>query len=80
MVNYHIQQTIPLLQAGLKVIAYETVPSCKEAMAILKAADSIDYSYNFWISFSCKVNFEFSDVLKSSCVTVIFCSWMSRLI
>ncbi|VDK71635.1 unnamed protein product [Litomosoides sigmodontis] len=54
MVDYYIQQTIPLLQAGLKVIAYETVPSYKEAMAILKAVDSIDYSYYFWISFSCK--------------------------
>ncbi|VDP12281.1 unnamed protein product [Onchocerca flexuosa] len=56
MVDYHMQQTIPLLQAGLKVIAYETVPSCIEAMAILKAADAIDHSYNFWISFSCKDN------------------------
>ncbi|VDK66996.1 unnamed protein product [Onchocerca ochengi] len=54
MVDYHMQQTIPLLQAGLKVIAYETVPSCTEAMAILKAADAIGLSYNFWISFSCK--------------------------
>uniref|UniRef100_A0A915PES4 C2 domain-containing protein n=1 Tax=Setaria digitata TaxID=48799 RepID=A0A915PES4_9BILA len=54
MVDYYMQQTIPLLQAGLSVIAYETVPSCKEAMAILKAVDAIDYSYNFWISFSCK--------------------------
>ncbi|MCP9266373.1 Homocysteine S-methyltransferase 1 [Dirofilaria immitis] len=54
IVDYHVQQTIPLLQAGLKVIAYETVPSCKEAMAILKAADTIGHSYNFWISFSCK--------------------------
>ncbi|KAL3981810.1 Homocysteine S-methyltransferase family protein [Acanthocheilonema viteae] len=54
MVDYHMQQTIPLLQAGLKVVAYETVPSYKEAMAILKAVDSIDYSYHFWISFSCK--------------------------
>uniref|UniRef100_A0AAF5RT11 Hcy-binding domain-containing protein n=2 Tax=Wuchereria bancrofti TaxID=6293 RepID=A0AAF5RT11_WUCBA len=54
LVDYHMQQTIPLLQAGLKVIAYETVPSYKEALAILKAADAIGYSYNFWISFSCK--------------------------
>lgn len=68
LVDYHMQQTIPLLQAGLKVIAYETVPSYKEALAILKAADAIGYSYNFWISFSCKVNFGFNDALKLSCV------------
>lgn len=64
MVDYYLQQTIPLLQAGLKVIAYETVPSYKEAMAILKAVDSIDYSYHFWISFSCKVNLRFNNVYE----------------
>uniref|UniRef100_A0A0R3S2W0 Hcy-binding domain-containing protein n=1 Tax=Elaeophora elaphi TaxID=1147741 RepID=A0A0R3S2W0_9BILA len=54
MVDYYVQQTLPLLQAGLKVIAYETVPSYKEAMVILKAVNSINSSYHFWISFSCK--------------------------
>ncbi|VDK30611.1 unnamed protein product [Gongylonema pulchrum] len=54
MVEYHVQQTVPLLKAGLNLIAYETVPSRKEALAILKAADSISYSYKFWISFSCQ--------------------------
>ncbi|CAG9537369.1 unnamed protein product [Cercopithifilaria johnstoni] len=69
MTDYYIQQTIPLLQAGLKVIAYETVPSYKEAMAILKAVDSIDYSYHFWISFSCK-NGEQTNHNESFCRSV----------
>ncbi|EFO23447.1 hypothetical protein LOAG_05038 [Loa loa] len=69
LVDYHIQQTIPLLQAGLKVIAYETVPSYKEAVAILKAVNAINHSYNFWISFSCK-NGEQTNHNESFCKSV----------
>ncbi|VDM96011.1 unnamed protein product [Thelazia callipaeda] len=54
IVNHHIQQTIPLLQEGLNVLAYETVPSVKEALAILRAVNAIQHSFKFWISFSCK--------------------------
>lgn len=54
LVDYHVQQTVPLLEAGLKIIAYETVPSYKEAVAILKAADRTCLPYKFWISFSCQ--------------------------
>lgn len=66
MVEHHVQQTVPLLQAGLKLIAYETVPSCKEALAILKAADVIHFPYKFWISFSCQVNFDFIGAVSCS--------------
>uniref|UniRef100_A0A915C746 Hcy-binding domain-containing protein n=2 Tax=Parascaris univalens TaxID=6257 RepID=A0A915C746_PARUN len=54
IVQHHVVQARPLLNAGLEMLAFETVPAEKEGIAILKALDLLPASVKCWISFSCR--------------------------
>ncbi|VDN59059.1 unnamed protein product [Dracunculus medinensis] len=54
VVDYFLQQSKPLLQADLKILAFETIPAFKEALCILQALDRMPDDIKCWISFSCK--------------------------
>uniref|UniRef100_A0A914VJ50 Hcy-binding domain-containing protein n=1 Tax=Plectus sambesii TaxID=2011161 RepID=A0A914VJ50_9BILA len=53
IINYFVRQARPLLEAGVDVLAFETVPALPEARCILKALDELP-ECKAWISFSCK--------------------------
>uniref|UniRef100_A0A914S8G4 Hcy-binding domain-containing protein n=1 Tax=Parascaris equorum TaxID=6256 RepID=A0A914S8G4_PAREQ len=46
IVQHHVVQARPLLNAGLEMLAFETVPAEKEGIAILKALDLLPARIN----------------------------------
>uniref|UniRef100_A0A914X215 Hcy-binding domain-containing protein n=1 Tax=Plectus sambesii TaxID=2011161 RepID=A0A914X215_9BILA len=53
IINYFVRQARPLLETGVDVLGFETVPAVAEARCILKALDELP-ECKAWISFSCK--------------------------
>ncbi|KHN70968.1 Homocysteine S-methyltransferase 1 [Toxocara canis] len=54
IVQHHVCQARPLLNAGLEKLAFETIPAEKEGIAILKTLDLLPANVICWISFSCR--------------------------
>lgn len=53
--KHHVDQALPLIEAGLKILAFETVPAYQEILAILEALDQLPADVRCWISVACKV-------------------------
>ncbi|VDK44882.1 unnamed protein product [Anisakis simplex] len=54
LVSYYVGQLKAILTSGLKMFAFETIPSMVEGRAVLTAIDSIAEDVKCWISFSCR--------------------------
>lgn len=52
--EHHIEQSLPLLDAGLKTLAYETIPAVQEVQAVLVALDELPGDFKCYISLTCK--------------------------
>ncbi len=56
IVDYYIEQTKPLVAAGVKSIAFETVPSLVEVQCLKEVAGQLPDDVEVaWISVACKV-------------------------
>ncbi|MFH4982419.1 hypothetical protein AB6A40_009128 [Gnathostoma spinigerum] len=54
MSAYFVAQAKPLVEEGVKVLAFETIPAKNEAFAVLKALDLLPDDISCWISLSCR--------------------------
>lgn len=53
--NYYYDQAKPLVEAGVDILAFETIPALKEAEIVLKVMEKPELKTTpFWISFYCK--------------------------
>uniref|UniRef100_A0A0N5ARJ2 Hcy-binding domain-containing protein n=1 Tax=Syphacia muris TaxID=451379 RepID=A0A0N5ARJ2_9BILA len=68
LVDHYIEQTAPLLQAGLKMFAFETIPAVVEVKAVLVALDKLNADMKCWISLACQdgENTTHNDSFKSA--------------
>ncbi len=55
LTEFHAERLVPLAAAGAGCIAFETIPSLKEAQAILHALTRLP-SLSAWVSFTCRDN------------------------
>ncbi|VDD88046.1 unnamed protein product [Enterobius vermicularis] len=65
IVQHYVEQSSPLLEKGLRFLAYESVPAVAEVGAILSALDSLNPDVKCWISLTCKFyNMQHSRILS----------------
>ena len=59
MQDMHRPQIKALLEAGVDLLAFETVPALKEASAIVNLLEKEFPDARAWLTFSCKVGARF---------------------
>lgn len=56
LIEWHRPQVNALIEAGVDMLAFETIPAQKEAEGLVQLLREFPSS-KAWISFSCKVNY-----------------------
>lgn len=70
--DFHRDRLQALIATKPDLLAVETIPELLEAQAIIELIDEIDSAMPFWVSFSCKSDFELSSGEKfSDAVTLV---------